>query len=103
MPNYLHTPAVDLGFDSLPCYSAQSSLVGQWGHGFLTATRQPALRVRHRVSMTRSSGGRILKQTLPVASMNRPFVLVLVLDWPTCFRGRGRGRSGSWSQSTPKM
>src|SRR5919109_2251052 len=34
-------------------------------------------------------------------SMNRPFVLVLVLEWVVCLRGRQRrtpGRVGSWSQ-----
>src|SRR5437016_4275330 len=75
MPKYVHTPAVDLGFDSLPCSSAQSSLVGQWGNGFLTATRQPALLIRRRVSMSRSSGGRLLKQTLPVA-LHEPYPLI---------------------------
>src|SRR2546422_6400570 len=40
-------------------------------------------------------------------SMNRPLVLllvpVLVLDWPTRFRGRAPGRSGSWSQCAPDL
>src|SRR6266496_4338554 len=85
-----------------------ASLLALWQWRRANQKRQRTGAVQDATARSAGSGSQCMRKNERGLSMNRRLflvvVLVLVIDWVVCLRGRrrARGRVGSWSQCATK-